>query len=325
MKKIVLISGYFLVFSQQKIQKILSLIGQVFFYSISIYTVAYLTGVITIDLKSLIKALFPISTKYLWFASVYFGFYLLCPFLNVSIRSMNKTQMKNSIIVMFIMFSVIPSLTIIYDPWNTAAGFSLLWFIFIYYVAAYIRIYSLYDYGNFRYLYLLFYFVCVLSLVASKYFLPEYFKALLGRHYLYSLIYGYNSVLVFMSSIFMFMFFLKIKIYSTAIRKILTFITPHLFGVYLYHNHPAIRDYIWKEVFSPLQYASSILIIPYFIFCVVSIFCFGILIDFLRSKIFARVKRSTAFHFIYVRISNVNFISELEKCFHSHDKIKRIY
>ena len=79
----VIISGYFLINNNKgwfKLDKIIKLVGQVFFYSIVIYLVFCLTGMRDVGIKSAIKALFPVTFSQWWFASTYFVLFLLHPF-----------------------------------------------------------------------------------------------------------------------------------------------------------------------------------------------------------------------------------------------------
>lgn len=136
----VLISGYFLVNSNGNVfnfRRILKFMGQVFFYSISIYVVFGICGLSDIGIKSLIKALFPITFSSWWFASTYFVLYLLHPFLNKLLHCLNKKNYQYLLVMLVVCWSIIPTFTM-----SQFQGNSLLWFMTLYAIAGYVKIYG---------------------------------------------------------------------------------------------------------------------------------------------------------------------------------------
>ena len=87
----VLISGYFLCKSTFKWQKLIKLELQVLFYSIIIGVVFYIYSEEK-SLSNLVFSFLPLYSSEYWFYKAYFVLFLLSPFLNVFINSIEKTQ-----------------------------------------------------------------------------------------------------------------------------------------------------------------------------------------------------------------------------------------
>lgn len=86
----VLISGYFLCMREFQLKRAILIWGQAFFWSIGLYIVLYFCGAVDLDLKSLIKACFPITQQRYWFITTYVLMYSLVPLLNAAIRAMSQ-------------------------------------------------------------------------------------------------------------------------------------------------------------------------------------------------------------------------------------------
>ena len=108
----VLISGYFLVKSQNElfnIKRILKFWGQVFFYSVLIYSIFAVAGVSDFSFKSLLKTVFPIIFGQWWFASTYFVLYLIHPFLNILLNKIEKKTYQSLLTLLIIIWCIIPT------------------------------------------------------------------------------------------------------------------------------------------------------------------------------------------------------------------------
>ena len=88
----VLISGYFLCMREFQLKRAILIWGQAFFWSIGLYIVLYFCGAVDLDLKSLIKACFPITQQRYWFITTYVLMYSLVPLLNAAIRAMSPAR-----------------------------------------------------------------------------------------------------------------------------------------------------------------------------------------------------------------------------------------
>lgn len=144
----VLISGYFLVSSKIKPEKLVALWIEVVFYSLIIKMIMMAFGEIPFSVVSLVSCLVPVLTGRYWFVTIYFGMYLLSPFFNIAIKTMNKKQHGELLILLFVLASVMISIHPSFKGMNSGGGWGLAWFGVLYFTAAYIRRYYVLDYKH---------------------------------------------------------------------------------------------------------------------------------------------------------------------------------
>lgn len=288
----VLISGYYLSTATEiKIAKVIETVLEVVFYSVGIYLVFCAIGFERFSIKSLITGhMFPITHGSYWFASVYIVLYLLSPLLNRMISSLSQSQHKKLLIITGVIFSVLPSVVFFYvDQVKVASGYSLIWFLFLYFLSAYFRKYSitikvyqlviLYISGS-----LLSFAVKVLQQLILK-------KELLN-------LYQYSSITVLCASVALFLLFIQMKPRTNPLLQIIGRCT---FGVFLIHTHFIIvhKGVLWDMIVRPTKYCdgSTITFILHLVISVLAIFLICCIIDIVRQLIFYLAKQS----FIKVR------------------------
>ncbi len=103
------------------------------------------------------------------------------------------------------------------------------------------------------------------------------------------------------------MFFLNINIKREWIRRLICNVAPLTFGVYLLHEWPDLRNYLWTKIFNPPKYVNSFKMYPYLLITVVSIFICGIIVEWIRIKFF------NSFGSICKKISKIPFLKILEE------------
>ena len=278
----VLISGYFLVAGSGRIfnfKRVFKFWWQVFFYSIIIYAIFSAVSSSEFDIISCIKAFFPITFGLWWFASTYFVLYLIHPFLNMLILNLDKKTYQILITAQLILWCIIPTLT-----HSSYQSNNLIWFITLYSVAGYVRLYGLNpkftakSYIGFFLLFSSLRFLSCVVIMAIGTAVPPISK--------YSLFfYGQQSIFTFLSAFCLFLAFEKWDIGSV---KWINIIASATFGVYLIHDHPLIRSLLWKTVFVNAEYQESALIIPYSIAATLIVYIACTLTDLVRKAIIER-------------------------------------
>lgn len=274
----VLISGYFLVTSKGSIfnfKRILKFWGQVFFYSVAIYFICGLMGISDFGVTSMIKAFFPITFEVWWFASTYFVLYLIHPFLNMLLQKLDQNTYKALITMQLIMWCVIPTFTT--SPYQ---GNILVWFVTLYCVAGYVRLFGLntrFTVKGYAGFWLLFsglrYLSCVvLTMISAKVSFVSGFILFF---------YEPQSILTFLSALSLFMVFEKMDMGHV---KGINMVASATFGVYLIHENETIRSLLWFGLFKNAQYQDSVLLIPYSILVTVIVYAACTLIDLLRQR-----------------------------------------
>ncbi len=280
----VLISGYFLCTSCFKYRKVIDIVAEVVFYSVGIYLVFCVIGVETFAVSTLVTGyLFPIIHGEYWFATVYVVLYILSPFINKWIEALQQKEHRKLIAIMGWVFSVIPSIFFFSgENIGIASGYSLIWFIFLYFVAAYLRKYD-FSVKPF-YLWLAF----VLSSVTT--FVVKVGQQMVLGYELWNL-YKYSSITVLIASIALFMLFIQMKQRN---NKILVILGSTTFGVFLIHTQYIMRDKIlWKQLIKPLEYCYSDtgIFILHMLISVLVVYVLCSIIDYLRIQLFNLVKK----------------------------------
>ena len=143
----VLISGYFLVNSKFSYKKIIKLWVQVFFYSVVTYIIAcfFLKKYLSIEfsVKGLFYACIPILNSRYWFFTAYFILYLIFPFLNKILHNSSQISLVLLLIGLIILNFFSSNGFKVENIISIKHGYSIIWFIFLYLVAGYIRLYPL--------------------------------------------------------------------------------------------------------------------------------------------------------------------------------------
>ena len=268
----VLISGYLLINSKKlKITKVIKILSQLIFYSVSIYIVLVLFKLVPFSKKHFLYCFFPITFNTWWFASSYIILYLLSPFINKFANCIDKKTYKNLLIFMFCIWCVIP--TLINKPLQSN---NLIWFVFIYLIGGYIRLYK--DHIKIKHPYSKTLILIALTLTSS--ILISLFQSKLpsminSPTYFYSM----NKLPILLTSLVIFMAFKNMNIKT---NKFINKVAITTFGIYLIHDNPYIRKFLWQMLFKNSKYIDSSILIPYSIMACLLVFISCSIIEYLR-------------------------------------------
>lgn len=287
-----LISGFVGVNSKNKYSNIILLWLRVAFYSILIYLIACKCGVVEYDYNTFITYCFPVlNTKY-WYFTAYFCLFFFMPILNVGLQNLKYEQLRNAIIMIIIVVSILP---FIYagDVFHCKNGYSFVWLLVLYIIGGFIGKYNL-NIKFSKILMLLLFIVCV-ALEFGNLYLTNYMKLKGVENFKYTLV-SYTSPTMLLSGIALLVLFSKLKL--GFLGKIISFLSPLCFSVYLIHEHKVIRNkYIAGQFERFLDYPTKEMVISITI-TVISIFCIGIFIDFFRECLFKILRLKKLFSFI---------------------------
>ncbi|MBE5747832.1 MAG: acyltransferase [Clostridiales bacterium] len=273
----IIISGYHLISNDKRIfdlTRIAKFWGQVFFYSIAIYLVFGLTGVSELKGKALVEALLPITFSEWWFASGYFVLYLLHPFLNKLLRSLDKALYQKLILLLVVCWCIIPTVTT-----SAYEGNALLWFITLYTIAGYIRLHGLNEKFTTKH-YVLFLLISVLISYGATSVIAVVSVTRGGVASNSPYLYGQEKITTLAISLSLFMVFATMKMKH---HRWINVIASTTFGIYLLHDHDVTRAFLWESVFKNALYQGSWLLIPYSIMAVAIVFVIGAGIDLIRQ------------------------------------------
>lgn len=287
----VLLSGYFLVESAWKPERVVSLAAQVLFYSLLIPVVLICAGVVAageLSIYDWLNYVLPIETEHYWFATAYLIMYLFAPLLAAGVKAVERRTLQIIIGVMALFFcvwkSVVPA-TLATDRY----GYDYGWFLFLFLIAAYIRLYGvpkLEKKRNAAILYVgmslgIFALTIVSGILAEV--LPPF-------AYYMDMPDTYNHILCLLSSIGLFMLFKNMKPWEGRTAGVIRRLAPYTFGVYLLHEHILVRNQ-WMQWLRVDKVWGSWMFIPHMIGCVVAVYAAGTAVDWVRAWVFRGVKK----------------------------------
>lgn len=225
----VLISGYFIVKSKFKLQKLLLLILQTLFYSFVIYMLFWMFGFYDFKLSEFSNYLFSFYNQY-WFMTNYLILYAFVPFLNKIIHNSNKKELMLLILIAIVLQSSIL---------NVDLG-NFVWFCTLYLIAGYIRIYPDKYSNSFK--------LCfIISTLAFLIILFRYTFANVS-------IWGLKNITCIIFAIALFCVFKNINIKNI---KAINLISSTSLGIYLIHDNPIIRPLLWNKWLNVNHYSQN--------------------------------------------------------------------
>jgi hypothetical protein len=274
----IIISGYYLCYSKFKIFRVVKLIGQVFFISLLIYLILVILKLEIFSIKNLFYSIFPVSTGQYGFVTNYIILCCMSPFINIMISNMSQKIFKRMLIIMLIFFCIIPNVFFFVDPLLINHGQSLVWFIILYLIAAYIRIHV--DLNKINMNKLVKKYLAVTAIIPLSKFCLDWGEWLISKKFLGSgIFYFYNSIPVVASSILLFCIFTKINITKKMTQEVIKFLSEGCFYVYLIHDNPFVREHIWTMLNMPdLIIREGVLSIIVFIILIIFIYIIALII-----------------------------------------------
>ena len=277
----VLTTGYFQYKSDVKKNKIINIIGDVWFYKVIILSIVLIFGLQQLSKLDILLNLSPINHKEYWFMNCYLILYLISPILNKIISNSDKNEMKKIILIIFIIVSILSTVSnqLIF---NNEYGYSVSNFILLYFIGAYINKYNinLNTKDIIKYLLLLIGINVLLNYIGSyllnKNSLSNYFGTIIT-----SSSFVYDNPIVIIQSILYFLIFKNLKIKN----KYINIISKTTIGVYLIHTNKLLREYVYKYFGYSKIFNNKLLVIPLLILNSLLLFIICSIIEFFRIKI----------------------------------------
>ena len=288
-----LISGY-IGYKSHKYSNLLYLWICAFFYSIGIiYYFKYKLKVYNREIK--FEYYFPVYYDEFWYFSKYFGMYLFLPVVNKGIVYLTKSELKIVVISLILIYVVFKDIIAPNkDAFEMNRGYSVIWLLIFYLTGAY--------FGKFKTTYnrikkFILIAICIFVFYLSTY-LCYYFsnypidnskgylkiKAIRALKNLFVL--RISSVPMILQSISIVLLLTEIK-YNKYLAKIITFIGPLTFGIYLSHTHPKILSNVLEKLFTKESYNLSLnIVIKLVLIRGLKIFVICLIIDYLRHILF---------------------------------------
>lgn len=282
----VLISGYFMVETEWKLKKLIYLVAQVLFYSLLIPVVCLVLGIGNVSEWSVyewIFAILPIQMDHYWFATSYVLLFMLIPVLTPGVKQLTQKQLQITIGVLLIYYCGFKSVSPILLSTDNY-GYDLGWFICLFLIAAYIRLYGLPFFGCIKKSLLIYCASCtgvfgisaIAGLICRKTGTLKYYM---------DMPYCYNYLLTLIGSVALFYVFKHMTVKEGMIVTFISRLAPYTFGIYLLHENIAIRN-LWPSWLDVDVVRESPVFVLNMVLAIIVVFACGIIVDYIRKRIF---------------------------------------
>ena len=282
-----LISGYVMINKTIKIKNIMGLWFQVLFYSLLFTSLFFVFVPETRTIKNFMVAFLPIVGKQWWYISSYFALFFFIPILNTAIDHISQKTLEKFLLVILIGICVIDCIIPI-DAFVFNDGYSPIWLIVLYLFGAYIKKYDLKRKIT-AFKSILGFFAMIILTFLSKLIIHFATKNIFGEVKLDGTFISYTSITITLSSIFMFLFCLNVKI-SNFSQKVIKLFSPATLGVYLIHVHPLVFQNIMRDAFISFLHKPLLVTVAYVFTATLVIFLLCSVIDLIRIQFFKLIR-----------------------------------
>ena len=287
------ISGYVSYSDKKKpisYKRFIELWFMVLFYGVAIVALFNIVRPDLVSARDYIKVLFPVASGTYWFFGAYAGMYILKPILDGGVRSLSDSAARKMLLVIILTFSLFNSVV---DRFFLFGGFSVIWISLLYVIGAIIKKTGMDKSVKISGAVIgivLSYIGSFVAFLLFNSFKGEYAKVfnyldILTHDDFYATVtYAFPTMIT--AAIFIFMLFSKINIKNNIAIKIIEFVTPAVFAVYIINGHHLIWDYVINGALYDYCHSSAAEILWKVISFSVIFTVSAIMVDILRIRLF---------------------------------------
>ena len=278
-----MISGYVGCNSKYRFSRIIWLYVTVMIYNFIIPPVIYHSyndySYIQIEFDSnyVLKGLFPVVFCTSWYFSAYFGMFFLIPFINSAVKNTDRNLALKLIGCLFFFICFFQSTIIMlekipqYDSFGVNYGYSMMWLALMYLAGAIVRQHEPFRNVN-KWIFLAAFAVLTalgtgLTLYMYHSYSPDRIN---GPNDYAELMLNYNSPVTAAQAFCLLLFFSKIRT-ANVVKKVMIFLVPHTFSIYIIHTQAYIWDYVIRDLYSGIGEKALLT-------AVLSLLCSGIIV-----------------------------------------------
>ena len=244
------------------------------------------------------SVMFPVVYNHYWYFTQYFALFIFLPVVNKGVNLLSKFELK--IVLLTILFLILwkDIMNPKNDVFHYVGGGSSISFIAFYlngvYISKFRKIYS----GVKKYIFciccLLIHICSILVNVKIKYLniftLKGYYQMKFAKILQQIFMLRNNALPMLIQSNTIIYFLLQIK-FNNILGKIVLFIGPLTFGVYLIHCNITVREFEYKNIIPNNSYnVTTGRLLQILLYITMKIYLICIIIDFIRNKIFTLLK-----------------------------------
>lgn len=276
-----LISGYVGLNSRSRLSSLIMLWLQVAFYNVGFAFVEMLWLDQGFVWEIFLEALHPVSSRAYWYFTAYTGMFFFIPIMNAAVQNLEKKQLSFSLVGILLLFSAYAAQQKT-DVFLLNHGYHVLWLMILYILGAYLRKYNPFEQVKAG-VWLLVYGAMVL--LSWGVFLLNTHRSSLEPNGTYLNLVEFTSPTMVVAAAALLLVFSRIRIPDFA-EKLIRFVSPLTFSVYLIHDNAVMRDEFMIDQFIDLAfYPIHRMLLKLGFVCVV-LFTVCITVDHIRSLLF---------------------------------------
>lgn len=271
----VFVTGYFMIKSQFRFEKLLKLYLEIKFYKFVIYIILLVAGYESLSIGSLLKTVFNVAYGVeAGFTGTFIFLYMLVPFLNTLLLNISSKLHLILIGILLLLYTFIPTF-LMHETYS-----NLGWLITVYIIAAYVRLNpnscfekkSIYIWG----------FLCSVALSWASILVVDFVGTRFGFSSYYFMVVNENKFLAVTTSFCFFMIFKNIKMKQ---NRFINGIAASTFGVFLIHtNSEAMRTFLWEDLLKNTDFYASPFLIVHAVCSIAFVYIICVCIDQLRLR-----------------------------------------
>lgn len=275
----VIITGYFMCTSKLTWKRFLKMWMEAKFYKVVFFITFCFAGYEAITAKSIFKLVFSyINGVNNGFVSSFLAFYLFIPFMNALIEKLSQKDLQKLIVLLLGMFTVASTFF-----FNSAVFHYVFWYMTLYFVAAYIRLYPNRWTESRRFNGAVLFVTILLSYLSVV--VVDFVGTRVGFTNAYYMVSDSNKLFAFIIGVSAFLFFKNTPMKN---NRFVNAVASTTFGVLLIHaNSDAMRQWLWKDLLNlPSLYTAAFpKLTVIYIFVMLGVFTVCSLIDYVRIQV----------------------------------------
>lgn len=283
-----LISGYFMIKTEFKWKKVITLIVEVQFYWWITLFLADLMGVAPFPTgKELFLSFFPIITNRWWFITAYLVIYVLSPFLNLTVRAMDNQTYRKLLTILLTLYCVIPTFFgFFYNSTETLLYYNrLIWLGILYLLGGYLSRVKTPEIKSAIWMVVgsVLIMVGTIPIINSN---SEFFNMLGTQQIAYFM--TPNNIPMIILSVAVFTIFAHIKM---ANSPIINTVASTTLGIYLFSDS-FLNGWLWRDVFRCAEYPNFPEVILRILGATTIVFLSCVGVDLLRQFLFRGIAKA---------------------------------
>lgn len=276
----ILITGYFMIDrTELRLKGIWKVWSTTWFYAVGIYLLCVFLDIVSFDGKELLRHATPLLSNDYWFVTSYLALLLLAPFISWALQHISKRQYQVALAVGGV---------ICFQPllgWLLMDKQQILLFIYLFMIGGYIRKYA--DRALSMRQAMLAFVVTIAVMFAYTLYKNE--RTGCSLFVVHAMSY-YGLVLPLSVAIF---YIAKAwRIENGKIRKVILFLAPLSFAVYIIHTQSIVHNWLWAESADLLSRSNECVLPLLCIAITVGVFVVCVLVDYVRVSLYRLIKKA---------------------------------